>query len=301
MFLNHGMLIESLAEDLKERIGADNVGVLYLGDLDSFSLALSASRANKNVTLYVFELDQQSSDYVVKAYKIANQMNWSVCKVEIKTEQFLSQIREILSFLELTQKADLMHFFVLAECLSGSAESPILSGIGLNILCGLSKEYKSIDKCSSFLFRSKRLEVLARDSNVQSIEMLGEQLGRVIYAPYLSFRRTTEYFMERDWRQLNVDGKSGRVMIKVSLRDAYHNRIKERGLVVTQTKAFKASGLEKLMNEILRSKAVNFNSRRRLIELLMDWRLKRIESQRLQLQSDSSQLDDVNLALTTND
>ena len=288
MFLHQDMLIESLAEDLKERIGADTVGVLYLGDLDSFSLALSASRANKNVTLYVFELDEQSSDYVVKAYKIAKQMNWSICKVEIKTEQFLSQIREILSFLELTQKPDLMHFFVLAQCLSEPAEGPILSGIGLNILCGLSKEYKSKDKCSSFLFRSKRLEVLARDSTFQSIERLGEELGGVIYAPYLSFRRTTEYFMERDWRQLNVDGKSGRVVIKVSLRDAYHSKIKERGLVVTQTNAFKASGLDKLTNEILRSRAVNFNSRRRLIELLMDWRLRRIESQRLALKSDSA-------------
>ena len=288
MFLHQGMLIESLAEDLKERIGADTVGVLYLGDLDSFSIALSASRANKNVTLYVFELDQQSSDYVVKAYKIASQMNWSVCKVEIKTEQFLSQIREILSFLELTQKPDLMHFFVLAQCLSEPAEGPILSGIGLNILCGLSKEYKSIDKCSSFLFRSKRLEVLARDSTFQSIEKLGAELGGEIYAPYLSFRRTTEYFMERDWRQLNVDGKSGRVVTKVSLRDAYHSKVKERGLVVTQTNAFKASGLDKLTNEILRSRAVNFNSRRRLIELLMDWRLRRIESQRLALKSDSA-------------
>jgi hypothetical protein len=41
------MLSSNLVQDLSEQVEADTVGVLYLGDLDSFFLASSASLAKK--------------------------------------------------------------------------------------------------------------------------------------------------------------------------------------------------------------------------------------------------------------
>ena len=84
--------------------------------------------------------------------------------------------------------------------------------------------------------------------------------------------------MGRDWQQLNFDNQSGRVVLKAPLRFACKRDLKEGGLVDTYTNAFKSSGLDNLMRELLRSRAVNFNSRRRWVEVLMDWRLKRLES-----------------------
>ncbi len=275
------MLASFLEEDLVEEIKTDSVGVFYLGDLDSFVLASSASQARKNVTLYVFTLDGEKSNYVENAKRIADLMGWSNTTVNIKTEYFISQIKETLDYIEITKKSDLAYFYALMRCLPSVKEDCMLCGYGLEAICGLSKNYQKEHRNNPALFHSTRLGYLAYDQTSTSLEKIKHEFGIVVCAPFLTFQKTSEYFMNSDWRQLNVDENTGRVMLKVSLRDVYRARIKERGLVDTYTRAFKVSGLNQLLNEILKSKAINFNSRRRFIEILMDWRLKRIEKRRL--------------------
>ena len=77
------MLASFLEKDLAEEIKSDSVGVFYLGDLDSFVLASSASQVRKNVTLYVFTLDGEESDYVENAERVADLMGWSNNTVDI--------------------------------------------------------------------------------------------------------------------------------------------------------------------------------------------------------------------------
>ena len=279
------MLTSFLEKDLAVEIKTDNVGVFYLGDLDSFVLASSASQIRKNVTLYVFTLDGEKSIYVENAERVADLMGWSNNTVDIKTENFISQIRETLDSIEIAQKSDLAYFYALMRCLSLVKEDYMLCGYGLETICGLSKNYQKEHRNNPALFHSTRLDYFAYGQTSMAFEKIKQEFGIVVCVPFLTFRKTSEYFMNSDWRQLNVDENSGRVMLKAPLRDAYHARIKERGLVDTHTKALKVSGLNQLLNEILKSKAINFNSRRRLIELLMDWRLKRIEKRRLDMTS----------------
>ena len=276
------MLASILEKDLVEHIKTDTVGVFYLGDLDSFVLASSASQVNNNIVLYVFTIDGDTSEYVKNAEKVADLMEWSIRKVDIRTKHFISQIKKLLGAIEVTQKRDLAFYYAMMECLSEVSEAYLLCGAGLDAIGGLSKIYQKEHRANPARFHSTRLDYLASDPTPTTLQRLEDEFGKVICAPFLTFRRTSEYFMSRDWRQLNVDEKSGRVMLKASLRDAYHDRIKRRGLIATYTDAFKTSGLDKLVNEILKSKAINFNSRRRLIELFVDWRLRRIGKQRLE-------------------
>ena len=271
------MLSSNLVQDLSEQVEADTVGVLYLGDLDSFFLASSASLAKKNVVLYAFTLDQKGSDYLVKAKRVADLMQWQIFSFDIKTEHFTLQVKDVLTSLDIAQKRELEYSYVLTQCIAQLREHYLLCGIGLDLLCGLSKHYKDEHRNSSSRFHSKRLDNLALDSTLVTIDAIEEKCRKVICAPYLSFPRTFQYLMRSDWRQLNCDSQSGRVVLKAPLRLACKRDLKEGGLVDTYTKAFKSSGLDNLMRDLLRSRSVNFNSRRRWVELLIDWRLKRLE------------------------
>ncbi len=272
------MLSSNLVQDLSEQVEADTVGVLYLGDLDSFFLASSASLAKKNVVLYAFTLDQKGSDYLVKAKRVADLMRWQIFSFDIKTEHFSIQVKDVLGSLDIAQKRELEYSFVLTQCITQLREHYLLCGVGLDLLCGLSKHYKGEHRNSPSDFRSKRLDNLALDSTLVTINSIEKKYDKIICAPYLSFPRTFQYLMRRDWQQLNFDNQSGRVVLKAPLRFACKRDLQEAGLVDTYTKAFRSSGLNNLVRELLRSRSVNFNSRRRWVEVLMDWRLKRLES-----------------------
>ena len=111
-----------------------------------------------------------------------------------------------------------------------------------------------------------RRDNLALDSTLVKINSIEKKIDKIICAPYLSFPRTFQYLMRRDWQQLNFDNQSGRVVLKAPLRFACKRDLQEAGLVDTYTKAFRSSDLDNLMRELLISRSVNFNSLLRCVD-----------------------------------
>lgn len=269
------MINELLQQEIQALSGDRHVGVLYFNDLDSFSLGCAADLSGRQVTLHVFTLNSASSKYVEGSCAIAQKMRWQIEIHDIDTSTFFEQIRSLFASINLHRKSDVAMFYVASALLQKISGHLTLCPFGLDILCGLSSSFGGLHKNNAQEFLTLRRTLLERSHIAENCIALQTGAKQTLFAPYAQSQVLIDHFLGQDWRTLNMDSDCSRVQLKSAVRRAFQKQICSAGTIDTHSNAFKSSGLNSLIDEVIKNKSVNFRKRRKLGEILIDWRLKR--------------------------
>ena len=271
------MLNELLQQEIQAISRGRHIGVLYLNDLDSFSLGCAAGLSGKQVTLHVFTLNGAQSKYVESSCAIAQKMRWQIEVHDINTGIFFEQIRGLLGSISVHRKNDVAMFYVVSELMPTLTENLTLWPSGLDILCGLTSSFSGIHKSNAQEFLTLRRTLLERSEIPANCIALQTSAKKKLFAPYAQSHAVIDHFLRRDWRALNMNRDGSHVQLKAAVRQAFYGEIRRAGKIETHSSAFKSSGLNLLISEVVKNKSINFKLRRSLGEILIDWRLKRAQ------------------------
>ena len=269
------MIDDLLQQEIQANMRDQSAGVLYFNDLDSFSLGCAAGRLGKQVILHVFTLNGAPSRYVESSRETARVMRWQVEVHDINTSIFFEQIRELLSSLNLHRKKDVAMFYVASELMQKIGEDITLCSFGLDTLFGLTSSFKRIHRSNAQAFFSLRQTFLERSGMPENCVALQPNASTKLFAPYAQSQVVIKNLLARNWRELNVNDSDSRVQLKIAIRREFDREIACIGRIDTHSRAFKSSGLDLLINEIPKNRSINFQMRRSLVEILVDWRLRR--------------------------
>lgn len=269
------MIKEILRQQILDMSGDRCVGILYLNDLDSFSLGCSADLSGKQVTLHVFTLNGAPSRYVESSCAIAQKMRWQIVVHDVDTSNFFEQIRSLFASINLRSKTEVAMFYLAFALLPKISGNLTLCPFGLDILCGLTSSFGSLHRSNEQQFLNLRRTLLERSEISENCIALQSSAGQILFAPYAQSQVLIGHFLEKDWRTLNMTKDLSRVQLKAAVRRAFHSQISSAGTIETHSDAFKSTGLNSLISEVVRNKSINFKQRRNLSEILIDWRLKR--------------------------
>ena len=190
---------------------------------------------------------------------------------DVDTSTFFEQIRSLFASINLRNKQMSRCSTWHSRCYPKSGST--LCPFGLEILAALllASEASTEATSNSFSIYAERSSSAAR---LQRIAVPFNQVAS-IFAPYAQSQVLIDHFLERDWRALNMTKDFSRVQLKAVVRRAFHSQISSAGTIDTHSEAFKSTGLNSLISEVVRNKSINFKQRRNLNEILIDWRLKR--------------------------
>ena len=269
------MIKEILRREILDMSDDRHVGILYLNDLDSFSLGCAADLSGKQVMLHVFTLNSAPSKYIGSSCAIAQKMGWQIVVHDVDTSTFFQQIRSLFASINLRNKTDVAMFYLAFALLPKISGNLTLCPFGLEILCGLTSSFGSLHRSNEQQFLNLRRTLLERSEIAENCRALQSSGRQILFAPYAQSQVLIDHFLEKDWRALNMTKDFSRVQLKAVVRRAFHSQISSAGTIDTHSEAFKSTGLNSLISEVVSNKSINFKQRRNLSEVLIDWRLKR--------------------------
>ena len=242
---------------------SEKVALLLSGGVDSISAGLAAHYAGKEVHAYSFRLDIHESYDIQKAKEVAEYMGWEFDSITVPTDK-LEQDWLTLANLGCKKKTHFECVFPFLYVYPHIIEKYVVTGWGADGYYGISKKaqihYKHT-KQKLDVFRDKYY-LPENTAGLNKHLTLSKKYGKVMLNPFLN-KKVKDFFYSKDWYELNKPYQ------KHHVRDAFEefNNIKVKPHLNLQLDSKVDVAFESLLN----SKKINFNNRKRVMDMARDW------------------------------
>ena len=278
------MLKNLLIDHIRNNVPDRRVAVLLSGGVDSISVGLAAHHAGKEVHAYSFQLGNQTSYDFAKAAEVAYNMNWDFTPVVVPKENLISDWHRLVK-LGCRKKTHYETVFPFLYVYPEIEETYVVTGWGADGYFGVGKKammrYSNDKKWDNYTnyckeHNQKQLtfnqfrEAYFADGNTAGLDWHNKLVptDKKHITPYLD-ENVRDYLMSKTYRDLNIPKQKSIVR-----RD--FTEFKKFGRIETHINLHLAAGIDKLFETLLNNSEINFNSRKRMMDVSRDWYKKEI-------------------------
>ncbi len=301
------MIAELLETQIREQIPTKKCAVLLSGGVDSLSVALAAHNVGKEVIAYSFHLEEfvhnkfsinilledgsggitteyqlygnESYDFKT-AQKASEQMGWTFKPTIVPTNNLVKDWHTLVE-MDCKKKTHFECVFPFLYVYPNITEEYVLTGWGADGYFGVSKkaqmrygsEKGKIKYHEYFKNTPHNIKTFneARDIYFEPDNSAGlkwhnkvvEMYNKKHITPYLH-STVKDYFYKFNWKQLNKPEQ------KHHIRDAFPE-FKSFGKIRQHTNLHLGGGVDKLFESLLNNNKINFNDRKRMMDVSKDW------------------------------
>lgn len=280
--MNSKMIRNLLENDIKNNVPDSEVAVLLSGGVDSISVGLAAESAGKEVHAYSFYLNGAPSYDFVKAAEIAHKRNWNFTPIVVPTDNLVQDWRRLVE-LKCRKKTHFECVFPFLYVYPQIEEKYVLTGWGADGYFGPSKKammrYSSYRKKRNYVKYCKdhnqkrlnwnefRLAYLDGDcAGLKEHTNLATKHNKIHVTPYLD-TDVRELLMSKSYEELNKPKQ------KYFIRKNF-TELKKFGTIKPHQNLHLNAGVDKLFETLLNNSEINFNKRKRMMDVCRDWHLK---------------------------
>ena len=273
-------MIRKLLEDhIKNNVPDNEIAVLLSGGVDSVSVGLAAESAGKEVHAYSFYLNGAPSYDFVKAAEIAHKRNWNFTPIVVPTNNLIQDWHRLVE-LKCRKKTHFECVFPFLYVYPQIEEKYVLTGWGADGYFGPSKKammrYSSYKKKRNYVKYCKdhnqkrlnwnefRLAYLDGDcAGLKEHTNLATKHNKIHVTPYLD-TDVRELLMSKSYEELNKPKQ------KHFIRKNF-TELKKFGTIKPHQNLHLNAGVDKLFETLLKNSEINFNKRKRMMDVCRDW------------------------------
>ena len=274
------MIKELLETQIREQIPTEKCAVLLSGGVDSLSVALAAHNVGKKVVAYSFHLEGNESYDFKTDRKFSDQMGWTFKPTIVPTDNLFDDWLTLVE-LECKKKTHFECVFPFLYVYPYITEDFVLTGWGADGYFGVSKKaqmrygseegnkkyhdyfektphnIKTFDEARDIYFLPEN------SAGLKWHNKLVEMYNKKHITPYLH-PTVKDYFYGFNWEELNKPEQ------KHHIRTAFPE-LKSFGKIRKHTNLHLGAGVDKLFESLLNNSEINFNSRKRMMDVTRDW------------------------------
>ena len=272
------MIKDLLIDHIKNKVPDSEVAVLLSGGVDSISVALAAQDAGKNIISYTFHLKDKPSYDALKAKEVSDKMGWECHTVEVPTENLISDWYKLVEH-GCRKKTHFECVFPFLYVYPEIRERCVLTGWAADGYFGPSKKAmmryaddKRWDKYTKYCktynqkqltFDEFRIAYLDGDcAGYQQHTKLAKNHKKEHITPYKD-PKVREYLMGMSWKELNKPRQKEPVR-------ADFPELEEFGKIKQHQNLHLNAGVDKLFSQLLDNPEINFNKRKRMMDVCRD-------------------------------
>ena len=278
------MIKRLLENHIKKNIPDSEVAVLLSGGVDSLSVALAAHHAGKKVHTYSFYvapfkyLEKGSEKtgggklYDFKtAEKFSKKQGWKFTPVEVPTENIVEDWYRLVD-LGCIKKTHFECVFPFLYVYPEITEKYVLSGWiadayhGVSRLATLRHRPESTYEPETFDDFRNRYLLPDNRAGLKWHNRVVEKHDKIHIVPYFD-SAVKNYFYQFTWEELN------RPEQKIKIREDF-TELKDYGNIKPHTNLHLGAGINKLFETLLNNREINFNNRKRMMDVCLDWKNK---------------------------
>ena len=269
-----GLLGQSIKRDVKTK----RVAVLLSGGMDSFSVAVSAHRLGKKVHAYTFQLEGKPNPDSIRAQHIAETFGWPITVCEIPHEfpwggLSFPDFHYLCLFVGCRRKVEFevcYPFLFMFDAMKN--EKYILSGWGADGWYGLSRKAMQHWRHDRNRYDEERKKYFSNNPGAfNQMRLMMEHRGKTFVTPYTSEPAIAEYFLSKDWWELNDSVSIAGSKQKGLTRLAYKPELDRVGRIKRHANLQKESGVSALFADTLKNPRYNITDRKDWVNLSRDW------------------------------
>ena len=274
------MIKKLLENHIKHNVPDESVALLLSGGVDSITAGLSAHNVGKQVHAYSFFLDGDVSYDFLRATEVAYKMSWKFTPVVVPKTNLIRDWHKLVE-LRCRKKTHFECVFPFLYVYPEIKEKYVVTGWGADGYFCVSK--KATMRYSSPEKYKKHLE-WCKDNNTKPTTFneyrnhyfsKGECAGLDVHnkvvsmynkihcTPYLD-SQVSKHLMSMSYDQLN-DGEQ-----KGYIRKDF-TELKKFGIIKKHINLHLGSGVDKLFETLLNNSEINFNNRKRMMDVCKDW------------------------------
>ena len=280
------MIDTLLCDSIDNQIPAETCAVLLSGGVDSLSVALAAHNVGKKVVAYSFHLEGNESYDFKTAQKFSEQMGWTFKPTIVPTDNLEGDWYSLVR-MGCKKKTHFECVFPFLYVYPNITEEYILTGWGADGYFGVSKkaqmrygsekgkkryhEYFKNNPQNIKTFDEARDIYFLPDNSagLKWHNKLVEKYNKKHITPYLD-PKVKDYFYQFNWEELNKPEQ------KHHVRTAFPE-IQNFGKIKKHTNLHLGAGVDKLFESLLNNSKINFNGRKRMMDVSKDWYEKEFE------------------------
>lgn len=259
------MIDKILCDIIDREVPEKEVALLLSGGADSTSLGFAAQRLGKRVTAYTFHVDDVHSYDSKKACETAKHFGWNIVDVSVPSNDIETDFIRLAQEYDCKKKTQFECTFPFLYVYPKITEHFVLSGIAADGHYGVSKKACMHFKEPKSLFDQFREEYFSQKNPAGLLQqhILSEKHGIKFVAPYLD-SDVVNWFRQYDWYELNKPFQ------KHHVRESFSEfaQIKIKNHLNLQLGA----DIDELFErEVLSNTKLNYNNRKRVMDVCRDW------------------------------
>jgi asparagine synthetase B (glutamine-hydrolysing) len=274
------MIKSLLINHINNNVPDSEVAILLSGGIDSISVGISAELVGKKVNAYSFYLEGVPSYDFAMAANIASQRGWNFTPVVVPTTNLNEDWFRLVD-LGCRKKTHFECVFPFLYVYPKIKEKYVLTGWGADGYFGPSKKammrYSSYRKKKNYVKYCKehnqkrlnwnefRLEYLDGDcAGYKEHTTLAEKHDKIHIAPYKDSKDIRKELMNKSWAELNTPRQKEIIRKDFTI-------LKKYGNIKPHINLHLGSGIDKLFETLLKESIINFNNRKRIMDVCKDW------------------------------
>ena len=273
------MIKKLLVDHIKNNVPDDKVAVLLSGGLDSVSVSLAAASAGKKVQAYSFHLDTHKSYDFKKAREVCEHMKWGFTEIVVPTDNLIQDWYRLVKhgcrkkthfetvFPFLYVYPEIVEKYVLSGWIADAYFQPGKTASMRYTSFGKAKKYmKAVHdkKAPRVTWTQYRLNYIDGDcAGLKEHTRLAESHDKIHITPY-GDKKIRELLFKKTWKQLNKPRQ------KETIRKDF-TELKKFGKIKDHQNLHLNAGVDKLFETLLNNSDINFNNRKRMMDVCRDW------------------------------
>ena len=258
----------------------ESVALLLSGGIDSITSGLAAHNVGKKVHAYSFFLDGEVSYDFVKAVEVAHKMQWDFTPIVIPKHNLVNDFKKLWK-MGMRKKTHWETVFPMLYVYDKIKEQYVISGWGADGYFCVSKKcqmrYSSKEKFAKHLkwckdnnatpttFDDYRNHYFSEGecAGISEHNKLVKKYKKIHITPYLD-KDVSKHLMGMSYDQLNKGGQKGYVRKDFT-------QLKKFGKIKDHQNLHLNAGVDKLFETLLNNSEINFNNRKRMMDVCRDW------------------------------
>lgn len=266
-----------LMQFITENIPDNECAVLLSGGVDSLSCAVAAHRLGKKIHAHTFHLEGDPTYDSRMAEHAASVFGWNIKTTVVSTRYLERDFLRLIYDYDCKKKTQVECTFPFLYLAKDIKVKYVLSGIGGDSYYGLSKRVRINFKRPKNIFDRWRTEYFQQENaaGILQLRALCDQYNKILLHPYLWYAEIYDFFMEKDWDQLNSKQE------KHHAREAFADEFAQIGKIKPHLNLQLVANIDDLFLTLLDNKKINFRNRIRVMDMCHDWWAKKRQEERI--------------------
>lgn len=260
--------IDTLLEDAcyAHSAGQETVAVLLSGGVDSLSVAFALDKLGKNVCAYSFRLDRHDNYDNETAKRTCEIFGWHHEECWVDTKNLEDDWKKLAIQYKCKKKTHFECVFPFMYVYPFITESHVFTGWGADGYYGVSKKAMMHFKEPKEKFDEFRKDYHHPDrtAGLKWHNRIAMAYNKEHCYPYMD-EDIMDWFYSKDWYELNQPQQ------KHHVRTAYKEQFDKVGRVLPHRNLQLESGVDKVFEELLDNKNINYKGRDRIMDVCRDW------------------------------